>query len=171
MMLQRLHRFASRFAPVLGVLFLSPAVLEAHAIHTTLTVLTASPTGFTLNIRAFADDFSASVAHFAGKKAPADSSAPELDVVRYVRAQFAVRDAAGHVITLESCGARRAAELYWLCFRVTVPMGLRGAVIRNQLLTEYHADQVNIVQVDDRGARRTLLFTKASAPSAIVAGP
>ena len=170
-MMHRFRRSASRIAPVLGLLLLSPAVLEAHAIHTTLTVLTASATGFSLNIRAFADDFSASVARYAGKKAPADSSAPELDVVRYVRAQFAARDAAGHMITLESCGTRRAAELYWLCFKATVPTGLAGTVIRNQLLTEYHADQVNIVQVDDRGARRTLLFTKTSAPSAIVAGP
>lgn len=170
-MMQHFRRSASCIAPVLALLLLSPAVLEAHAIHTTLTVLTASPTGFTVNIRAFADDFSASVAHFSGRQAPVDSSAPELDVVRYVRAKFAVRDAAGHMITLESCGTRRAAELYWLCFRATVPTGLRGTLIRNQLLTEYHADQVNIVQVDDRGARRTLLFTKASAPSAIVAGP
>ena len=170
-MMTRFRRYASRIAPALGLLLVSPGILEAHAIHTTLTVLTASPTGFTLNIRAFADDFSTSVAHLAGKKAPVDSSAPEVDVVRYVRAQFAVRDAAGHVITLESCGTRRAAELYWLCFKAAVPSGLTGTVIRNQLLTEYHADQVNIVQVDDRGARRTLLFTKASVPSPITAGP
>jgi ribulose bisphosphate carboxylase small subunit len=170
-MMQRIRRYASRIAPVFGLLLVSPAVLEAHAIHTTLTVLTASPTGFTINIRTFADDFSASVAHFAGRKAPADSSAPELDVARYVRAQFAVRDAAGHMVTLESCGTRRAAELYWLCFKATLPAGIAGTVIRNQLLTEYHADQVNIVQVDDRGARRTLLFTKASAPSPITSGP
>lgn len=169
-MMRAFRRGAARVAPILGLLLLSPAVLEAHAIHTTLTVLTATPTGFTLTIRAFADDFSASVAHFAGKRAPADSSASEMDVLRYVRAQFAARDARGRVITLESCGMRRAAELYWLCYKATVPTGVAGTVIRNQMLTEFHADQVNIVQVDDRGARRTVLFTKASAPASIVAG-
>jgi hypothetical protein len=88
-----------------------------------------------------------------------------------VRAQFAVRDAQGHLAMLESCGTRREGELYWLCFRAALPAGVAGAVVRNQMLTEYHADQVNIVQVNDRGTRRTLLFTKASAPSSVTAGP
>ena len=170
-MMRRFRLLAPRVVPALVLMLALPAVVEAHAIHTTLTVLTASPTGMTLNIRAFADDFSASVAKFAGRRPPADSSAPEPDVVRYVRAQFAIRDAQGRMVTLESCGVRRAAELYWLCFRAALPSGSAGVVVRNQMLTEYHADQVNIVQVDDRGTRRTLLFTKTSAPSSISAGP
>ena len=165
-----LPRSVRRTAAALVLLLVLPTVVEAHAIHTTLTVLTASPAGLTLNIRVFADDFSATVATFAGRRAPADSSAPAPDVVRYVRAKFAVRDAQGRMVVLESCGIRRAAELYWLCFRAALPSGSAGVVVRNQMLTEYHADQVNIVQVDDRGTRRTLLFTKASAPSAITSG-
>ena len=166
-----LPRSVRHTAAALLLLLALPTVVEAHAIHTTLTVLTASPAGLTLNIRVFADDFSATVAKYAGRKPPSDSSAPTSDVVRYVRAQFAVRDAQGRVVVLESCGIRRAAELYWLCFRAALPSGSAGVVVRNQMLTEYHADQVNIVQVDDRGTRRTLLFTKASTPSAITSGP
>ena len=166
-MTQRLRRHARQVSTVSALLLALPTVVEAHAIHTTLTVLTATQTGLNLNIRAFADDFSATVATFAGRKPPADSSAPEPDVVRYVRSHFAVRDAQGRMVTLESCGIRRAAELYWLCFRAALPSGSAGVVVRNQMLTEFHADQVNIVQVDDRGTRRTLLFTKASAPSSI----
>ena len=142
-----------------------PAIANAHKIHTTLTVLTRTTTGVTLSIRTFADDFSASVAKFARKPTPADSSAPLADVQRYVRAHFAIRDGRGRMLPLESCGVRRAAELYWLCFRAPLAAAaLRGTFIRNQMLTEVHADQVNIVQVDDQGARRTVLFTKTSAP-------
>ncbi len=169
-MMRVIRRQARRIAATLPLLLALPTVVEAHAIHTTLTVLTASPTGVTLNIRAFADDFSATVATYAGRKPPADSSAPAPDVVRYVRAQFAIRDAHGRAVVLELCGIRRAAELYWLCFRAALPSGSAGVVVRNQMLTEYHADQVNIVQVDDKGTRRTLLFTKSSAPSAISSG-
>lgn len=166
-MMPFLRRHTRQLGVVAALLLALPTVVEAHAIHTTLTVLTATPTGLNLNIRAFADDFSATVATFAGRKAPADSSAPEPDVLRYVRAHFAVRDGQGRMVMLESCGIRRAAELYWLCFRAALPSGSAGVVVRNQMLTEFHADQVNIVQVDDRGTRRTLLFTKASAPSSI----
>ena len=64
---------ASAFAP--GA-FAASAALR-HPIHTTLTVLTPSTDArtMTVNIRAFADDFSATVAAFTGKRAPADSSA------------------------------------------------------------------------------------------------
>ena len=141
----------------------TPQVLRAHAIHTTMTVLTTTSSGLTLNIRAFADDFSATVARFAGRRAPADSSAPAMDVVRYVNAHFLVHDGAGRVVTLESCGIRKASELYWLCFRAATPLSGTGVRLRNRMLTELHDDQVNIVQVENRGARRTLLFTKASA--------
>ena len=166
-MMRIIRAWAARIAPLLALTLALPTVVEAHAIHTTLTVLTAAPTGLTLNIRTFADDFSATVATFAGRKPPADSSAPQPDVLRYVRTNFTVRDALGHAVQLQSCGIRRAAELYWLCFRAALPAGSAGVMVRNQMLTEFHADQVNIVQVDDRGTRRTLLFTKTSTPSSI----
>ncbi len=142
-------------------------VAEAHAIHTTMTVLTPTETGFTVMIRSFADDFSASVARHAGKPVPADSSAPELDVLRYVRAQFTVQNAAGAAVVMQPCGMRRSGELYWICFRATLPQRGTGAMIRNRMLTEFHADQVNIVQVEAQGVRATHLFTKASTPTVI----
>jgi hypothetical protein len=170
-MMRTIRAWSARIAPLLALTLVLPTVVEAHAIHTTLTVLTVAPTALTLNIRAFADDFSTTVATFSGRKPPADSSAPQPDVLRYVRTNFTVRDAQGHAVQLESCGIRRAAELYWLCFRAALPAGSTGVTVRNQMLTEFHADQVNIVQVDDHGARRTLLFTKTSTPSAITEGP
>ena len=142
-----------------------------HPIHTTLTVLTPSTDAHTMtvNIRAFADDFSATVAAFAGKRAPADSSAPVADVERYVRAHFSVADGTGAALRLESCGVRRANDLYWLCFRASLPAGLRGVRVLNQMLTELHADQVNIVQLESGSARKSYLFTKGSAASELVA--
>ena len=53
------------------------------------------------------------------------------------------------------------------CFRVSVPRSVRGTRFRNQLLTELHSDQVNIVQLPDGSARRTMLFTKGSEPAAL----
>lgn len=160
-------RLSARVGALLMATLALPAVIEAHAIHTTLTVLTASPVGVTLTIRAFADDFSASVAKFSGRKPPRDSSAAPADIARYVRASFVLRDAHARDLQLASCGAQRVGDLYWLCFRTALPAGVAGVTLRNLMLSEYHADQVNIVQINDRGARRTLLFTKTSAPSAI----
>lgn len=141
--------------------------LLAHAIHTTLTVAQIEGAVLTLTVRSFADDFSLSVARHAGRAAPRDSSVRADEVARYLRDRLSVRDAAGRVLVLAPCGIRRVGELYFTCVRAVLPQGVRGVQLRNAMLTELHADQVNIVQVDQRGARRTLLFTRASAPSRI----
>lgn len=142
-------------------------VAQAHPIHTTLAVLTPTSGGFTVTIRAFADDFSAAVARFAGKRPPGDSSATAGDVLRYVNDRFTVVDARGARIRLTSCGVRRAEELFWLCLRASVPPNGGEPRIGNQMLVELHPDQVNIVQVEVGGARSTLLFTRGSTLAAV----
>ena len=143
---------------------------DAHAIHTTLTVLTPEngEHGVMLNIRAFADDFSASVARFVKRPVPRDSSAAADDVTSYVRARVRALDASGRQAALAPCGVRRERELYWLCFRIALPSGLRGARMNNQMLTELHADQVNIVQLENGRSRRSYLFTRTSEAAVLV---
>lgn len=155
-----------RFVLVLLAFIATMATVKdanAHPIHTTLTRVTTTRNVLTLNVRTFADDFSATVARFAGRAAPRDSSAPVADVLRYLQATFRVVDAAGKPVALESCGIRREKELYWLCLKATSAGGMRGVRIGNQMLTELHSDQVNIVQLAPPAARRTMLFTKSSA--------
>ncbi|MDQ6610958.1 MAG: hypothetical protein M3Y64_00880, partial [Gemmatimonadota bacterium] len=138
-------KFAGR---VVIVCALGANVAHAHPIHTTLTKITSDDRSVTLNIRAFADDFSATVAKFAGRPAPRDSSAPASDVLRYLQKFVAVSDGTGKPLALESCGIRRANELYWLCVRVMTGSNAKGIHVQNQMLTELHPDQVNIVQID-----------------------
>lgn len=140
---------------------------NAHPIHTTLTKVSVSDRSVTLNVRAFADDFSAMVARFSGRTPPADSSAPAADVLRYVQGHFSVTDASGKAMVLESCGIQRIKELYLLCFKAATPNGSKGVRVLNQMLTELHADQVNIVQLEPPAVRRTMLFTKGSTAVAI----
>lgn len=141
---------------------LAPRVSHAHPIHTTMTAVSADKSGITFSVRSFADDFSASVALFAGRKPPTDSSVTEHDVASYLAAHLRVLDARGQALTLRSCGTTRARELYWLCVRVDGPTDVRVLRVENRILTERHADQVNIVQVDASGVRKTILFTKRS---------
>jgi hypothetical protein len=153
-----------------ALLLLVSRVADAHAIHTTVTQLTADGRGLTVMIRAFADDLSSSVAKQGGRPAPTDHSVAESEALRYVRAQFMIGTTDRRLVTLESCGVRRAEDMYWLCFRAPLANGLAGVAIRNQMLTELHPDQINIVQVDDRGTRQTLLFRKGSAPATVGTG-
>jgi hypothetical protein len=145
-------------------------VAQAHAIHTTVTQVTVDARGVTVMIRAFADDLSAMVARAAGRPAPADYAITEGDALRYVRTRFSMATSSRAPMTLESCGIRRADDMYWLCFRVPSVRGLSGLSVHNQMLTDLHADQINIVQLDDRGRKQTMLFRKGSAPNAVTVG-
>jgi hypothetical protein len=162
-----LQRAGTHLLLVASMLAVASSTANAHPIHTTLTKVTIEQHAITFNVRAFADDFSATIARFAGRKPPVDSSAPAADVQSYLQAHFAVMNAAGKPMTLESCGTKRANELYWLCFRISLPGGSKGISVRNQMLTELHADQVNIVQLEPPASRRTMLFTKGSDLAAI----
>ena len=167
-MRRRLSRFVLFAAAAFGVIAAHPAVAYAHPIHTTLTVVTLDRNGASFSIRAFADDFSAVVARFAGKAAPKDSSVTATDVDRYLAARFALAGADGKPIVFRSCGVRRERDLYWLCIRADAPNGGRGMTMSDRLLTELHPDQVNIVQVESAAGKKTLLFTKDSAPRPII---
>lgn len=161
------RRVLSRVTMSVAVMFGVTQTAYAHPIHTTLTKVTVEDRAVTFNVRAFADDFSATVAKFAGRKPPVDSSAPTADVLRYLQSFFTVTNAEGKSVALESCGIKRANELYWMCFKVSLPGGMKGVRVRNQMLTDFHADQVNIMQFEPPAARRTMLFTKGSAPAVI----
>ncbi len=147
-------------AMIVAVSSLSASSAAAHPIHTTLTAIRAERGEITLMVRTFADDFSASVATLAGKKPPADWSVQDPDVARYLSTHVRVLDASGKALPLRSCGIRRDRDLYWVCVRVEGATDVRGLRAENSMLTERHADQVNIVQVNVGGTRKTLLFTK-----------
>lgn len=141
---------------------------RAHAIHTTHTTVTADAGGYTLTVRAFADDLSASVARFSGRTPPADSSVRVPELVAYATARLGPTSAAGVRLVMQSCGVKRVQDAYVLCFRIattprTVPLRLG-----NQMLAELHADQVNIMQCDVADSRRTNLFTRGRAAKVIV---
>jgi hypothetical protein len=167
-MMRQLSRFVFAAAAAVGALAAHPAVAHAHPIHTTLTVVSLDRNGMSFSIRAFADDFSAVVARFAGKAAPKDSSVTVADVDRYLAARFLLAGADGKPIAFRSCGVRRERDLYWLCIRADALNGGRGVTMRDHLLTELHSDQVNIVQVESAAGKKTLLFTKDSAPRPII---
>lgn len=130
----------------------------AHPIHTTYTEIITSPGGSTARIRAFADDLSAAVARFHRRATPRDSSVGAAELARYVAAYFEASDAHGRRVGFTPCGIERAGVLTYVCLRLPPTAGLR---LRNRLLSDLHADQVNIVQ---HRQGRTLLFT-ANGPA------
>ncbi len=139
-----------------------------HEIHTTHTTVRADATGYTLTIRAFADDLSASVAHFRNKPTPADSSVPTPDLVDYTAARMQATNETGDSLAMHACGVQRKQDVYLICIRIPAVVSNGTLRIGNQMLAELHSDQVNIVQCEAGETRRTHLFTRGRAPSTMV---
>ncbi len=122
--------------------------LNAHPLHTTMTELTEDRAHGVVRatIRVFADDF--------GK---ARGQKTEL---AYVTSAFGFSDRNGRQLALRSCGTRSTGELLWICVEASSAEGLAALQVRNGMLSDLFDDQVNVVQGNVGGGRRSLLFTR-----------
>ena len=130
----------------------------AHPLHTTLMDITVDASRNTMRavVRIFADDIALVLSKRAGRTAaavPTDAEASE-----YVLTHFAVVDASSTAIPSRACGVRRSGDLLWVCVEAGVDR--RSVKIKDAVLCELYADQVNIVQISGTGESRSLLFTR-----------
>jgi hypothetical protein len=124
------------------------AALVAHPIHTTMTELVVDRARGSVRatVRGFQDDLGAA----AGTNG----------VEKYVAARLRLIGAGGLPIGVRECGTRRAGDVVWVCVEATYRGDPAGLKVANSLLCDRFADQVNIVQVEVDGSRRSLVFTK-----------
>ena len=136
---------------------------DAHPMHSSITELTLDPARGVVRatVRVFVDDLRTAVAHKMPTRAlPADGPAWDLAVVAYATSAVALRDARGRPLTLRSCGSRRTGALLWLCLEADVRRDAGVLQVRNAMLHDLYADQINVVQAVVSGARRSLLFMR-----------
>ena len=132
----------------------SYGVAEAHDIHTTVLQLTWAPKGAALSgtLRIFADDLS--------NAARAAKVTPQAYVLRGLQLRVS-----GAAVPLALCGEQRIGDAVLICVRGAWH-GAGSMRLKNTLLLERYADQVNIVRVE--AARVvTLLFTSGASERAV----
>ena len=158
---------SARATLALGVALLAcgatPSHVDAHPLHSTITELVTDLTRGTVRatIRVFADDLRAAVLRSAGSRPiPMVGAAWDAAVLTYATSAFELRDARGRALRLRSCGVRRAADLVWLCVEADVTRDGGPLRVRNAMLCELYEDQVNVVQGNVGGSRRSLLFVR-----------
>lgn len=159
---------ASLFA-ILGFVAVTPGAVQAHPLHTTLTEITEDRVAGTTRatIRVFADDFGTAVRKTTGTRAVQGTPAWETASRAYVAHAFTITDATGRALPLTSCGTRGTGGLLWICVEVAARGGAESLRLRDAMLCELFADQVNVVQGTVAGARRSVLFTRGDAPKSL----
>lgn len=143
------------------------AAASDHPIHTSLTRIQFDGRGgVTIRLRTFADDFAAAVTRATGAQAGADHLVPAPAAERYVVERL-VLSGAGRRLPLRLVSQRRDGDVTWLELTTSGLLSITGLKMENRLLAEFHADQVNVVQLVDSGGTRTVLFTAGDAAKVI----
>ena len=160
-------RVAPHFARVLALvlaLTIAPVhAARAHPLHTAVAEFRVAADGtLYLKVRAFSDDFSAAVSKATRTAVLADYRVSDDAVLRYVSNALRV-EVAGRRVALALTAQRRDGDVTWLELRAVGVRSLKGAVVRNVLLMELHADQVNIVKAQYDGRAFTTLFSRADS--------
>lgn len=144
---------------VVGLASLGAQPADVHPLHTTLAELSTDPSAHEVSIllRVFAGDLASAVTARASAGSP-DRMPPDSAMIRYFVERFEITaDGVGRV-ALRWCGFRRDQDVLFLCFHARAA-SLSQARLRNTLLNEIFADEVNIVRVNIDGRRETMLFT------------
>lgn len=138
-----------RTAILLAPLF-ALVVAASHPTHTSTAELAVRGDSVHLAIRIFADDL-------AGTG----------DLRAYVEDHFDIVDAAGATVPLGWRGTRHTGSVVTVRLSGAARDGLRGAVVRHELLMERFVDQVNFVRATVGGRTTTLVFVHGDRPKAL----
>jgi hypothetical protein len=134
----------------------------AHPLHTTLTEMTEDRAHGTVRatVRVFADDFGTSLNRFARTTAAPMTTQWNASAFAYASSVLSIVTRQGAALPLRSCGVTRSGDVLWICVEATAPAGLANVMVRNAMLCDQFADQVNVVQATFAGSRHSVLFTR-----------
>lgn len=143
----------------------------AHKFYTSLTEveLNRETRSLEITMRVFADDLENALSKRAGTRVYLDKT-PGVDrqILAYVNDSFELKNKNGQAKRLIWVGKEVKVDAVWLYIEAPMPEGLDGAQLRNRLLFEMFAEQVNIVDLKDRERRANLVFAASDGFKQIV---
>jgi predicted PhzF superfamily epimerase YddE/YHI9 len=140
------------------------APVVAHPLHTTMAEVTVDRAHNTVRVvvRVFADDFGTAM------NAAKVTGSWDARAAAYLSAALTVTNEKRERLPMRDCGTRRQGDLLWLCAEASVsPAQMQRLSLRDQMLCELFADQVNVVRITDGSATRSMLFTRGDAAKSI----
>jgi len=158
-----------------AALWATPARTPAAAAHKYYTSLAqveynVEEKTVEVTLRVFADDLELALTRRAGREVSLDRTkdADRL-VLAYLRDTFEIKNREGEAKALKWVGMELRAGVAWLYVEAEMPEGLAGARLRDHILFELFAEQVNTVSVRYAGKRADLVFVPGDGERAVPA--
>ncbi len=155
------------FAPLLGLVLTllgapAPTRPALHAYHASITELryNAAKQQLELATKVFTDDFEKGLSEGRPTHIDLQTAGPAgaLVAAEYLRRTLVLKTPAGALLPLQFIGMQPEKDSYWLYCKVAVPGKATGVQVRNALLLDAFADQMNIVNLEANGKKVSALL-------------
>lgn len=152
------------------VVFSGMRPLSLHDFHTSLTQMQFNPKekGFEISVRVFTDDLEKALTAEGGQKIQVLGRA-NIDplVEKYIRKHFSLTDARKQRRAFSYVGHEAEGDANWIYLELPADASLKTADLQQDVLMELFDDQVNLVNTQVNGQRKTYVFRKGQPVQAV----
>lgn len=138
--------------------------LLLHDFHTSLTQMqyNAKEKMFEISIRIFTDDFETALTQENnGQKVRLTANDNnDLLIEKYLRKHFAVTTPQKQRKPFQYLGHEPEGEANWVYLEMPYAEPFRGGTVQYDVLMDLFADQVNLLNLDYEGQKKTVMFRK-----------
>lgn len=133
-----------------------------HAYHSTLTELRYNPAKkqLELAVKVFADDFEKAISQGQPKAVSLAEPGPRPLALAsaYFQRTLQISTVAGARLPLQVLGMQAENDGYWFYCKVPLPGPVAGIRLRQAVLLDAFADEMNIVNIEANGKKQSALF-------------
>ena len=152
-------------APLAAALLLFPlagARPARHAYHSTLTELryNSAKKQLELSVKVFTDDFERALSQGQPKTVSLSEPGPRPQVLAsgYFQRTLQISTLAGARLPLQVLGMQAENDGYWFYCKAPLPGPVAGIRLRQAVLIDAFADEMNIVNMEANGKKQSALF-------------
>ena len=138
--------------------------LTLHDFHASVTQIqyNAKERVFEISMRIFTDDFEKALSATSGSKvslAQSDKNDPLIE--KYVLSHFAYVSPQKQTKPIKYVGHETEVDANWLYLEMPYTEPFRGGSLKQNVLMELFDDQVNMVNIQYQGQKKTFVFRKS----------
>ncbi len=137
--------------------------LTLHDFHASVTQMQYNPKekSFEISMRIFTDDFEKALSAASGSKVKLDANDKNDPLIeKYILSHFTYVNPQKQPKPVKYVGHEIEADANWLYLEMPYTEPFRGGLLKQNVLMELFDDQVNMVNIQYQGQKKTFVFRK-----------
>jgi hypothetical protein len=146
-----------------GLVILTSSGRPAHDFHASVTQMhyNAKERAFEISIRIFTDDFEKALTAASGSRVNLSGNDKNDSLIeKYIQSHFACVNPQKQPKPAKYIGHETEVDANWIYLEMPYTEPFRGGLLKQNVLMELFDDQVNMVNVQYEGQKKTFVFRK-----------